>query len=61
MVALVLTMVLMLTASQMTRYVAERVFSWPVILLGCAVGWTAGYFYEIHQTLSSGVARVPLF
>ena len=61
MVALFLTIILMLTASQMTRYVAERVFSWPVVLLGCAVSWTAGYYYEIHQTLSSGVARVPLF
>ena len=60
MVGLFVSIGLLLVASQMTRYLVERLFCWPVIVAGCALAWPIGYYYEIHQTLSSGVAGVPL-
>jgi phosphoglycerol transferase MdoB-like AlkP superfamily enzyme len=58
--AIIVCISLLFIASRMTRYVAERAFSWPVIVLGCIVFGFMGYFYEIHQTLSTGEARVPI-
>lgn len=58
--AIVISVGLLLIASRMNSYVAERVFSWPLSMLGCVVFAVAGYFYEVHQTLSTGVASVPL-
>lgn len=47
-------------ASRLTRYAAEAAFSWPVIAVCCGLFSVAGYFYEVHKTLSTGVAAVPL-
>lgn len=60
MVAFFLAVVLTLTASQLKRATVERVFSWGIILAGCGIACAAGYFYELHQTLSTGIAHVPL-
>lgn len=56
-----LTIILLLCASQMRRYLVERVFSWPVIALGCLFTFGAGYLYEVHRTLSTGVSGAQLF
>lgn len=61
MVGFFLVVILLLCASQMRRFVADMVFSWPVILLGMPLAWGSGYLYEIHQTLSTGIAQVPRF
>ena len=61
MFGLFVTTILIASASQMRRYVFDRIFSWPVIVLGCALAWSGGYFYEIHKTLTTGIAQVPLF
>jgi hypothetical protein len=60
MVGLFLSIALLLAASRMTRYLVERLFSWPAVMAGCVLAWPIGYYYEIHKTLGSGVAGVPL-
>ena len=61
MLGVILAVVLLACASQMRRYVAEFVFSWPVIFIGCPLFFALGYLYEIHRTLSTGASMVPLF
>lgn len=57
--ALIAIISLLLVASRMTQNVAERVFSLPLIALG-GIGFVlVGYFFEVHKTLSTGVAGVP--
>jgi hypothetical protein len=58
--ALVVLISLLLVASQLNRDAVKRAFSWPVIFVGCALFAVFGYFYEVHQTLSTGLAHVPL-
>jgi hypothetical protein len=58
--AIIVCISLLLIASRMSRYVAERAFSWPAMVLGCICFGFIGYFYEIHQTLNTGEARVPM-
>ncbi|MGA9019837.1 MAG: hypothetical protein WB438_13005 [Candidatus Cybelea sp.] len=60
MVGLFLSIVLLFAASRMARYLVERLFYWPLVIAGCVLAWPIGYNYEIHRTLSSGVAGVPL-
>lgn len=57
----ILAAILLVCASQMRREVAEWVFSWPIMLVGCPLFFAIGYFYEIHRTLTTGASMVPLF
>lgn len=58
--AVVISIILVLIASRMTWHAIERATSWPVIAMGCLFSAPLGYFYEIQQTLRTGVAGVPL-
>jgi hypothetical protein len=55
-VGFVMAFVLLFAASRMTRDLAERVFSWPVFVAVGLAATLAGYFYEVHRSLSTGVA-----
>ncbi len=55
-VGFVMAVVLLFAASQMTRDFAERTFSWPVFVAVGVIAILAGYFYEVHRSLSTGIA-----
>jgi hypothetical protein len=55
-VGFLLAVALLIVAYWMTRATSERIFSWPVLSLGCMGACCAGYFYEVHRTLVSGLA-----
>lgn len=58
--AVLISIALVLLASRMTWYTAERALSWRLTFVGCVVFVLIGFFYEVHQTLSTGIAGVPL-
>jgi hypothetical protein len=55
-VGFVMAVILLFAASRMTRHVVECVFSWPVFVAVGVVATLSGYFYEVHRSLSTGIA-----
>jgi len=60
-VGFVAAVVIFSAASRMTAGVAALVFSWPVMSLGCAAAWGVGFWYELHRSLSTGIASMSHF
>ena len=50
----------LVVATQLTRETQEKIFSWPVILIGCAAAFAGAFGAEVHHSLSTGVAHVQL-